>query len=53
MDINLIDNVVFQDAGVDMFLFSADYNGIEMTGEQLDEINSDFENVVYLYYKFR
>tara|TARA_R110000782_G_scaffold10747_1_gene33252 strand:- start:409 stop:570 length:162 start_codon:yes stop_codon:yes gene_type:complete len=53
MDIKLIDNVCFEDAGVDMFLFSGDYNGIEMTGNQLDEINSDFENLVYLYYKFR
>ena len=53
MDINLIDNVVFMDKGADMYVWSADYNGIEMTYEQIDEINLDFEKVAYLYYKFR
>lgn len=51
MDITKIDNVEFIDRGVDMYIWSADYDGVEMTHDQIDEISADFENVVYLYNK--
>ena len=36
MNINLIDNVEFAGSGVDLYLMSADYNGVQMTEEELD-----------------
>ena len=52
MDLKKIDNVVM--GGVDMYDFpdlvdayieSADYDGVEMTEQQLDEINKDVDFV--------
>ena len=52
MDLTKITNVVVE--GVDLtdlpdlcdsFIVSADYNGVEMTEKQLDEINEDYDFV--------
>lgn len=53
MDLDLIDNIEWLGSGADLYLYSADYNGIEMTDEQLDEVSNNFESVEYLYNKFR
>lgn len=52
MDYKLIDNIVidgidWKDAHdfVDAFIDSADYNGVQMTDEQLDKLNEDSEFV--------
>ena len=52
MDYSKIDNVKIEDIDhkdapdfVDAFISSADYDGVEMTDEQLDEINEDSEYV--------
>ena len=53
MNINLIDNVEFAGSGADLYLMSADYNGVQMTEEELDEIQYDSDNLEFLYNKFR
>jgi len=53
MNINLIDNVEFAGSGVDLYLMSADYNGVQMTEEELDKIQYDSDNLEFLYNKFR
>ena len=52
MDLTKIDNVVVEGVNltdlpdlVDSFIASADYNGVEMTEKQLDEINEDYDFV--------
>jgi hypothetical protein len=52
MDKSKIDNIVFSDVDVkdspdfsDAFIESADYDGREMTEEELDEINNDSQFV--------
>ena len=52
MNVGLIDNVVFEGKGVDLYLMSADYNGIEMTEEQLDEAQYNTDIFEYLITKF-
>lgn len=55
MDYKLIDNVEFDNIDYtdypdfcDAFISSADYNGIEMTEEQLNELNNDVDLVYEL-----
>ena len=59
MKIELIDNIEF--AGIvwedapdysDMYVISADYDGIPMDGDQLDELNHDTQMVYELYIKY-
>ena len=52
MKVELIDNVEFAGSGVDLYLMSADYNGVEMTEEQLDEAQYNSETLEYLITKF-
>ena len=52
MNINLIDNVEFAGSGVDLYLMSADYNGVQMTDEELDDVQYDTEAFEYLISKF-
>jgi len=52
MDIDLIDNIEWVGSGVDLYLFSAAYNGFEMTIEELGEISNSMGNVEYWYNKF-
>ena len=52
MDYKLIDNVEFSGNGVDLYLMSADYDGVEMTDEQLDEAQYNTEIFEYLISKF-
>ena len=52
MNVELIDNVEFAGSGVDLYLMAADYDGVEMTEEQLDEIQYDAEAFEYLISKF-
>lgn len=56
MNIELIDNIEF--AGInyedypdfsDMYIESADYNGLPMDGDQLDELNNDTQMIYELY----
>ena len=60
MKFELIDNVEF--GGIDwadypdfsdIYLEGADYDGVPMDGEQLDEINHDTSMVYELYVKFK
>jgi hypothetical protein len=37
---------------VDAFVSSADYDGVEMTDEQLDELNEDYELVSELVWEY-
>ena len=37
---------------VDAFISSADYDGVEMTDEQLDELNEDYELVSELVWEY-
>jgi len=55
MDYKLIDNVEFDGIDYtdypdfcDAYISSADYNGIEMTDEQLNELNNDVDLVYEL-----
>ena len=55
MDYKLIDNVEFDNIDYtdypdfcDAFISSADYNGVEMTEEQLNELNNDVDLVYEL-----
>lgn len=59
MKIELIDNIEF--AGIDwsdfpdfadMYVESADYDGLPMDGDQLDELNRDTQMVYELYVKY-
>ena len=59
MKFELIDNIefggiVWEDAQdfSDMFIFSADYDGLPMDGYQLDELNQDSQMVYELYLKY-
>jgi len=52
MKVELIDNVEFAGSGVDLYLMAADYDGEEMTDEQLDEAQYDTEIFAYLISKF-
>jgi hypothetical protein len=58
MKIELIDNIIF--AGInwndypdfsDIYIESADYDGLPMDGDQLDELNNDTKMVYELYLK--
>jgi len=58
MKIELIDNIEF--AGIDwtdfhdlsdMYIESADYDGLPMDGDQLDELNRDHQMIYELYHK--
>jgi len=58
MKIELIDNIVFDGMDwadypdfSDMYIESADYDGIPMDGDQLDELNRDSQMVYELYMK--
>jgi len=59
MKFELIDNVKFE--GIDwadfpdfsdMYIESADYDGMPMDGDQLDELNRDTKMIYELYVKF-
>ena len=59
MDIKLIDNVEF--GGIvyeykndysDIYVISADYDGLPMDGDQLDELNHDTQMVYELYIEY-
>lgn len=59
MKFELIDNIefggiVWEDAQdySDMYVVSADYDGIPMDGDQLDELNHDSQMVYELYLKY-
>jgi hypothetical protein len=59
MKFQLIDNIefggiVWEDAQdfSDMYIVSADYDGIPMDGDQLDELNHDSQMVYELYLKY-
>ena len=59
MKFELIDNIefggiVWEDAQdfSDMYIESADYDGIPMDGDQLDELNRDSQMVYELYLKY-
>lgn len=59
MKFELIDNIefggiVWEDAQdfSDMYIVSADYDGLPMDGDQLDELNHDFQMVYELYLKY-
>jgi|TARA_S200002703_G_scaffold117048_1_gene102639 hypothetical protein len=56
---NLIDNIEVEGIDhrdypeyVDAFISSADYDGVEMTDEQLDELNEDYELVSELVWEY-
>lgn len=59
MKFELIDNIefggiVWEDAQdfSDMYVVSADYDGMPMDGDQLDELNHDSQMVYELYLKY-
>lgn len=59
MKFELIDNIefggiVWEDAQdfSDMYVVSADYDGLPMDGDQLDELNHDSQMVYELYLKY-
>ena len=59
MKFELIDNIefggiVWEDAQAfsDMYIVSADYDGLPMDGDQLDELNHDSQMVYELYLKY-
>jgi hypothetical protein len=59
MKFELIDNIefggiVWEDAQdfSDMYVVSADYDGLPMDGDQLDELNRDSQMVYELYLKY-
>jgi len=59
MKFELIDNIefggiVWEDAQdfSDMYIVSADYDGLPMDGDQLDELNRDSQTVYELYLKY-
>jgi len=59
MKFELIDNIefggiVWEDAQdfSDMYIVSADYDGLPMDGDQLDELNHDSQMVYELYLKY-
>jgi hypothetical protein len=59
MKFELIDNIefggiVWEDAQdfSDMYIVSADYDGLPMDGDQLDELNRDSQMVYELYLKY-
>jgi hypothetical protein len=59
MKFQLIDNIefrgiVWEDAQdfSDMYVVSADYDGLPMDGDQLDELNHDSQMVYELYLKY-
>jgi hypothetical protein len=59
MKFELIDNIefggiVWEDAQdfSDMYIVSADYDGLPMDGDQLDQLNHDSQMVYELYLKY-